>query len=75
MRISRSTPSDAADWPGVSVCGNTFNGAVLKTDAQIAAATAMGGIDPSELIAIAPVATTCLIVRENGRPPSSAAGC
>ena len=50
------------------MCGNTFNDAVLETDAQIAAATDSGGKDRSQLIAFAHVATTCLIVRENGAP-------
>ena len=66
IKNENTKPADVPNWPGVAVCGNTFNGAVLKTDAQIAAATDRGGRDASELIAFAPVATTCLIVRENG---------
>ena len=66
IRNEITKPADVPNWPGVAMCGNIFNGVVLKTDAQIAAATDRGGRDASELIAIAPVATSCLIVRENG---------
>ena len=56
------------DWPGVSVCGNTFLGARIRTDAEIAAVTDTGGKALAELIPIASAAAGCGVVVRERRP-------
>ena len=63
------------DWAGVSVCGNTFDGECIRTDAQIAAVVDDGGKDPAVAMTIASAAAACgIVVRENGALPCGGGG-